>query len=73
MKNKCTRQQNHVTVVSLLIKKAAVNTDSMHNGQLLLMKKWQMSVHLLSVQFCNYVVLCHTQNFDSDVVVFAKH
>ena len=32
-----------------------------------------MSFHLLSVQFRNYVVLCHTQIFDSDWVVFAKN
>jgi len=32
-----------------------------------------MSFHLLSVQFCNYAVLCHTQIFDSDWVVFAKN
>jgi len=33
----------------------------------------QMSSHLLSVQFCNYSVLCHTQIFNSDWVVFAKN
>jgi len=32
-----------------------------------------MSFHLLSVQFCNYAVLCHTQIFDSDWVVFTKN
>jgi len=30
-----------------------------------------MYFHLLSVQFCNYAVLCHTKIFDSDSVVFA--
>jgi len=32
-----------------------------------------MSFHLLSVQFCNYAGLCHTQIFDSDWVVFPKN
>jgi hypothetical protein len=32
-----------------------------------------VSYHSLSVQFCNYAVLCHTQIFDSDWVVFAKN
>ena len=32
-----------------------------------------MSFHLLSVQFCNYAVLCHTQIFDSDWIVLAKN
>ena len=44
----------------------------MYNGLIFLRKNWQMSFHLLSVQFCNYAVLCHTQIFDSDWVVFAK-
>jgi hypothetical protein len=45
----------------------------MFNGLTFLRKNWQISFHLLSVQFCNYVVLCHTQFFDSDWVVFAKN
>ena len=32
-----------------------------------------MFFHLLSVQFCNYAVLCNTQIFDSDWVVFGKN
>jgi len=32
-----------------------------------------MSFHFLSVQLCNYAVLCHTQIFDSDWVVFTKN
>ena len=32
-----------------------------------------MSFHLLSVQFYSYAVLCHTQIFDSDWVVFTNH
>jgi len=32
-----------------------------------------MPFHLLSVQFCNYAVLCHTQIFYSDWVVFKKN
>jgi hypothetical protein len=32
-----------------------------------------MSFHLLSVEFCNYAVLCHTQIFDSDWVGLAKN
>jgi len=32
-----------------------------------------MPFHLLSVQFCNYAVLCHTQISDSDWVVFTKN
>jgi len=46
--------------------------DSMYNGLIILRKNWQMSFHLLSVQFCNYAVLCHTQIFYSDWVIFAK-
>jgi hypothetical protein len=45
----------------------------MYNRRLFLRKNWQMSFHLLSVQFCNYAVLCHSQIFDSDWVVFAKN
>jgi len=45
----------------------------MYNRLILLRKTWQMSFHLPSVQFCNYSVLCHTQIFDSDWVVFAKN
>jgi hypothetical protein len=44
----------------------------MYNGLIFLRKNWQMSFHLLSVQFCNYAVLFHTQIFDSDRVVFTK-
>jgi len=29
--------------------------------------------NLTNVQFCNYAVLCHTQIFYSDWVVFAKN
>ena len=32
-----------------------------------------MSSHLLSVQLCNYAVLCHMKIFDSDWVVFTKN
>ena len=32
-----------------------------------------MFFHLLSVEFCNYAVLCHTKIFDSDWVVLAKN
>ena len=32
-----------------------------------------MSSHLLSVQFCNYAVLCDMKIFDSDCVVFTKN
>jgi len=32
-----------------------------------------MSFHLLSVQFCNHAVLCHTKISDSDWVVLAKN
>jgi len=35
----------------------------MYNGLILVRKNWQMSFHLLFVQFCNYAVLCHTQIF----------
>jgi len=45
----------------------------MYNGLIFLRKSWQMSFHLLSVQFCNYAVLCHTQILDSDWVVFVKN
>ena len=44
--------------------------DSMYNGLIFLRKNWQMFFHLLSVQFCNYAVLCHTKIFYSDWVVF---
>jgi len=44
-----------------------------YNGLILLRKNLQMSFHLLSVQFCNYAVLCHTQIFYSDWVVFTKN
>jgi len=45
----------------------------MYNGLIFLRKNWQMSSHLLSVQFYNYAVLCHTKIFDSDWVVFTKN
>jgi len=45
----------------------------MHNGLIFLWENWQMPFHLLSFQFCNYAVLCHTQIFDSDWVVFTKN
>jgi len=45
----------------------------MYNGLIFLRKNWQMTFHLLPVQFCNYAVLCHTQIFYSDWVVFAKN
>ena len=45
----------------------------MYNGPIFLRKNWQMSSQLLSVQFCSYSVLCHTQIFDSDWVVFEKY
>jgi len=45
----------------------------MYNGLIFLRKNWQMSFHLLSVQFCNFEVLCHTQIFDSDWVAFANN
>jgi hypothetical protein len=32
-----------------------------------------MPFHLLSVQFCNYAVLCHTTIFDSDCIVLSKN
>ena len=32
-----------------------------------------MSSHLLTIQFCNYAVLCHMKIFDSDWVVFTKN
>ena len=44
----------------------------MYNGLIFLRKNWQMTFHLLPVQFCNYAVLYHTQIFDSDWVAFAK-
>ena len=73
------RQQHHVTVISLLVKRVAVilvqhhSADSMYNGLIFLRKNWQMLFHLLSVQSCNYAVLCHTKIFDSDWVVFTKN
>ena len=45
----------------------------MYNGLIFLRRNWQMSSHLLSVQFCNYAVLCHIKIFDSDWVVFTKN
>ena len=33
----------------------------MYNGLIFLRKYWQMSSHLLCVQFWNYAVLCHTK------------
>jgi len=45
----------------------------MYNGLIFLRKNWQMSFHLLSLQFCNYAVLFHTHIFDSDWVVLAKN
>jgi hypothetical protein len=45
----------------------------MYNGLLFLMKYWEISVHLLSVQIFNYAVLCHKQIFVSYLVVFAKY
>jgi len=66
------RQQHHVTVITLLIKRDAVTlmqhhgADAMYNRLILLRKNWQMFFHLLSVHFCNYAVLCHTKIFDSD-------
>jgi len=45
----------------------------MYNGLMFLRKNWQMFFHLLPVQFCNYAVLCNTQIFDSDWVVFTKN
>jgi len=45
----------------------------MYNGLIFLMKNWQMSFHSLSVQVCNYAVLCLTQIFHSDWVVFTKN
>ena len=45
----------------------------MYNGLIFLRKNWQMSNHLLSVQFCKYAVLCHTQIFYSGWVAFAKN
>jgi hypothetical protein len=45
----------------------------MYNELIFLRKNWQMSFHLLSVQFCNYVVFCLTQIFYSDWVVFTKN
>jgi len=47
--------------------------DSMYNGLIFLRKNWHMSSHLLSLQFCNYTVLCHTKIFDSHWVVFTKN
>jgi len=47
--------------------------DSRYNGVISLRKNGQMSFHLLSVQFCNYAVLCHTQIFHSDWVVFTNN
>ena len=44
----------------------------MYNGLIFLRTNWQMSFHL-SVEFCNYAVLCHTQIFDSDWVGLAKN
>ena len=72
------RHHHHVTVITLLIQRAAVilahhGADSMYNGLIFLRKNWQMSFHLLSVQFCNYAVLSHTKIFDSDWVVLAKN
>jgi len=61
------------------VKKAAVilvqhhSADSMYNGLIFLRKNWKMFFHLLSVQSCNYAVLCHTKIFDSDWVVLAKN
>jgi hypothetical protein len=52
---------------------AEPHAHSMYNGLIFLRENWQMSWYLLSVQFCNYAVLCHTQIFDSDWVVFAKN
>ena len=45
----------------------------MYNGLIFLRKNCQISFHLLSVQFHNYVVLWHTQIFDSDWVMFTKN
>ena len=48
-------------------------SDSMYNGLIFLRKNWEISFHLLSVQACNYAVLCHTQIFYSEWVAFAKN
>ena len=45
----------------------------MYNGLIFLRENWQMSSHMLSVQFCNYAVLCHTNIFDSDWAVFTQN
>ena len=47
--------------------------DSKYNGQIFLMKNWQMFSHLLPVHFCNYAVLCPMKIFYSDWVVFTKN
>jgi len=33
----------------------------------------QWTIHLLSVHFCNYAVLCQTKIFDSFLIVFTKN
>jgi len=45
----------------------------MYNELIFLRKNWQMFFHLLSVQFCDYTVLCHTKIFHSDWVVCTKN
>jgi hypothetical protein len=71
-------QQYHVTVVSLLIKRAAVILAKQH-GQIQCTMDCYFSgksgkCHFTCCLFSSVIIqFCVTQNFDADVVVFAKH
>jgi len=76
--DECPRQQHHVTVISLLIKRAAVILAEQHGQMQCAMDwyfwgktgKWYFTCCLFSSVIMQF---CVTQIFDSDWVVFAKN